>query len=111
MREHSRVIQCSCGETFESEKRFESHKKAEKAKEFNQAAQDWLDENLGGEIAKWHDETRGGMGGIGSYGTAEQKGMPTELTAENVREASIQFARDSLVSGNVEQLFYDEYHE
>jgi transposase len=109
---HHRVIQCSCGKTFECEDDFTRHKKRRQRKQFNNMAQDWLDEHLGGEIAKWHSSLCDSMGGIAAYQTAkETDGIGTEPTHENIRDAAIEFARGSLMEGNKEQLFFEEYHK
>jgi hypothetical protein len=112
MTKHTRVIPCSCGQTFETEDTFEAHKRAQSCKEFNQATQEWLDEHLGGQIAEWHRENAFGMGGVGAYHTAKQQdNIGIEPTDENVREAAIQYARSALAEGNVRELFYDEFHD
>lgn len=109
--DHTRVIRCSCGETFESEDDFERHKKKHRRRQFNEAAQQWLDEHVGGQLADWHDENRDSMGGLGAYHVAEHTdGIEPDPDSEiDVRDAAIQYCRDGLTPGNVEMVFYDQF--
>jgi hypothetical protein len=112
MTEHKRVIQCSCGETFDSEENFELHKHIQKRKVFDKKAQEWFEDHTGGEIVSYHDELMGMGGGFTAYLIAkEQDDIGTEPTDENVRDACILFLQDALKTPNVEMLFYDEFHD
>jgi hypothetical protein len=112
MTEHKRVIQCSCGETFDSEENFERHKEMEKRTAFEEKAQTWLETHTGGEIVSYHSDLMHGMGTLSAYDSAKMEDhIGTDPTDENVRDACIAFLQDALQSGNVEMMFFDEFHD
>jgi len=102
MTEHTKVITCKCGETFESEDTFQKHKRTERREKFQAKAQSWIEDNLGEPFASYHKSLQ--CMGIDAYATCGEEGIPKEPTDENVRKACLAWARQSLYEGNAKEL-------